>query len=117
MDPVESGEIDGICGHSNSETAMRAMRQDAARDGGISHETLSNPSLGRECEMSTRFRPLHHEIAKRGVRSVLIKWVMDHRYNPDPNDRFSIEMMGCTTPEKAKRIWAILQEPEPKEQP
>ena len=63
--------------------------------------------------MGTRFRPKHHEIAKQGVRTVLIKWVMDHRYNPDPNDRFAIEMMGCTTPEKARRIWKILQEPEP----
>lgn len=66
--------------------------------------------------MSTRFDPIHHEIAKKGVRTVLIKWVMDHHYNPDPNDRFCIEMTGATTPEKAKRIWAILQEPEPKEQ-
>lgn len=64
--------------------------------------------------MATRWTPKHHEIAKAGVRCVLIKWVMDKRYSPDPNDRCVIEMMGATTPEKAKRIWAILQEPETK---
>jgi hypothetical protein len=61
-----------------------------------------------------RWSPKHHEIAKKGVRTMMIKWVMDHRYSPDTNDRFSVETMGCTTPEKARRIWAILQEPEPK---
>jgi len=64
--------------------------------------------------MASRWLPKHHEIAKSGgPRTVLIKWVMDHRYNPDPNDRYAIEMLGCCTAEKAKRIWAILQEPEP----
>ena len=62
--------------------------------------------------MATRWTPRHHEIAKQGRRTVLIKWVMDHRYNPDEKDRYAIEMQGCTTPEKARRIWAILQEPE-----
>lgn len=64
--------------------------------------------------MATRWKPIHHDIAKNGVRTVLIKWVMDHRYNHDETDRYAIEMIGATTPEKAKRIWAILQEPEPK---
>jgi hypothetical protein len=67
--------------------------------------------------VSVRWSPKHLDIARQGVRTVLIKWVMDHRFNPDPNDRFAIEMTGCTTPEKARRIWAILQEPEPNQKP
>ena len=58
-----------------------------------------------------RYSPKQKEIAKN-EQKVLFMWEMDKRYVDDPKDRILIQCCGVMTTEKARRIWAIIQEPE-----
>jgi len=56
-----------------------------------------------------KWTPKHHEMAKE-AKSVLFKWEMDKRYFDDENERSNIQCCGTMSPDKARRIWAIINE-------
>jgi hypothetical protein len=56
-----------------------------------------------------RYSEKHHEIAK-AAKKVLFMWEMDKRYMADVRDRSKIQCCGVISREKARRIWAIIQD-------
>jgi hypothetical protein len=56
-----------------------------------------------------RYSPKQKEIAKN-EQKVLFVWEMDKRYVAGPNDQFVIQCCGAMSADRARRIWAIIQE-------
>jgi hypothetical protein len=56
-----------------------------------------------------KYSPKHIEIAK-AEKKVLFMWEMDKRFVEDENDRAVIQCCGTMSVERARRIWAIIQE-------
>jgi hypothetical protein len=56
-----------------------------------------------------KYSEKHHEIAREG-KKVMFKWEMDKRYVEAQNDQILIQCIGTMSDERARRIWAIINE-------